>query len=248
MNRFALAPLALALAALAGCGTSDGGNSAGAPAGGKVAGKAAPAGTTWAEQIVETPEGGFRMGNPDAPVKLIEFGSYTCPHCRDFTEQSHEALERDYVNSGKVSFEVRNFIRDPLDMTVALLARCGGKDAFFPLNLQMFLNQDDMIKKIQSTGEASYTAAMQASPDQRFVKLAELAGLIDFAKARGIPEDKARQCLGDSKLAESLAAGVEKSTSQYDIQGTPTVVMNGAKLDNVAAWPALLERLKSAGL
>src|SRR6478735_8254120 len=69
MNRLALAPLALALATLAGCGTSDGGNAGGAPAGGKIAGKAAPAGTTWAATVVETPEGGFRMGNPDAPIK-----------------------------------------------------------------------------------------------------------------------------------------------------------------------------------
>ncbi|MBT2185972.1 thioredoxin domain-containing protein [Sphingobium nicotianae] len=249
MNRLAFAPLALALATLAACGTSGSGNSSSAaPAGGKVVGKAAPAGTTWAQTIVETPEGGYRMGNPDAPIKLIEFGSYTCPHCRDFTEESHEVMERDYVNSGKVSFEYRNFIRDPLDLTVALIARCGGKDAFFPLSLQFFMNQEDMIKKIQSYGEASYTAAMQAPADARFGKLAELAGLMDFAKQRGIPDDKLRACLADSKNAETIAANVEKYTNQYQIEGTPTIVMNGTKLDNVAAWSALQERLKAAGL
>jgi len=246
MKRIAIAPLALALVALAGCGAQDGtGNST--TGGATVAGKAAPAGKSWADVVERTPEGGFRMGNPDAPIKLIEFGSYTCPHCRDFTEQAHEPLENDHVKSGKVSFEYRNFIRDPIDMATALLARCSGPEPFFPLNLQFFTNQDAMIKQIQSTGEGTYQAAIAAAPNERFVKLAQAAGLIEFAKQRGIPEDKARACLADSKAAEALAADVEKSTTQYEITGTPTIILNGTKLDNVASWPALLERLKAAG-
>jgi protein-disulfide isomerase len=246
MKRTAIAPLALALLALSACGSKENGNNATAP-GGSVAGKAAPAGSTWAQQVVATPEGGFRMGNPDAPIKLIEFGSYTCPHCAEFLEAAHEPLERDHVNSGKVSFEYRNFIRDPLDMTVALLARCGGPESFFPLNAQFFQNQMKMIEQVQAAGDGAYQAAMSAPPEQRFVRLAQMAGLIDFAKQRGIPEEKARQCLADPKAAETLAADVEKATQQYDIQGTPTLIMNGSKLDNVATWPLLLERLKAAG-
>jgi len=246
MKRIAFVPLAAALVALVACGQQESaGNGAGS--GSAVAGKAAPAGTTWAQTVVATPEGGFLMGNPDAPIKIIEFGSYTCPHCRDFTEQSHEPVETKYVNSGKVSFEYRNFIRDPLDMTVALLARCGGPEAFYPLNLQFFLNQEDMIKTIQGAGEGSYQAAMTAPANERFVKLAEMSGLLEFAKQRGLPEDKARQCLADAKNAEALAQGVEKATTQYDIQGTPSLIMNGTKLDNVASWPLLEERLKGAG-
>ncbi len=245
MKRTLLVPVALALLSLAACGKKD---EAGAPAAGTpVVGKAAPAGTTWAQQIVMTPEGGVRMGNPDAPIKLIEFGSYTCPHCRDFTEESHDVLERDYINTGKVSFEYRNFVRDPIDIAVSLLVRCSGPEPFFPLSLQFFLNQEDMIKQVQAAGEGGYQAAITSAPDQRFVKLAEMAGLIEYAKQRGIPEDKARQCLSNSKEAEALAAGVESATKQYDITGTPTVIMNGTKLDNVASWSALLERLKGAG-
>lgn len=247
MKRFAIAPLALALTALAACSAQDSGGNA-AAGGSPVAGKAAPAGSTWAQQIVATPEGGIRIGNPDAPIKLIEFGSYTCPHCKDFTEEAHEALEGEMVNSGKVSFEYRNFVRDPLDITVALLTRCGGPEPFFPLNLQFFQNQEGMIKQIQAAGEAGYQAAISAPPTERFVKLAELAGLIEYAKQRGLPEDKARQCLADIKAAEALATGTERATSQYEITGTPTVIMNGTRLDNVATWQALLERLKAAGV
>src|SRR5690606_10353199 len=136
------------------------------------------------------------------------------------SEQSHEELERDFVNSGKVSFELRNYVVNPLDISVALLARCAGPEAFFPLSHQFFANQNDMIQQIQSGGETAYESAMAAPPAQRFQRLAEVAGLIDFAKQRGIPEDKARQCLADSKTVEALAAGVERDTEQYGITGT----------------------------
>jgi protein-disulfide isomerase len=247
MTRLASAPLALALFALAACGQSGTGGNASAPAG-SVAGKAAPAGTSWADQVVATPEGGFRMGNPDAPIKIVEFGSYTCPHCKDFTEQADGALVRDYISTGKVSFEYRNFIRDPLDMTVALLARCTGPTAFFPLNLQFFQNQSEMITKIQGAGQGTYESAMSAPANQRFVKLAEMSGLIEFAMQRGVPEAQARQCLADIKQAETLAKSVETATAKYNITGTPTIIMNESKLEDVAAWPQLVERLKGAGV
>lgn len=247
MKPIAYAPLAVALLALAACGKPEGAASNGTGGATAVAGAPAPAGKSWADVVEATPEGGFRMGNPDASIKIIEFGSYTCPHCRDFTEAAHEPLERDFVNSGKVSFEYRNFVRDPLDMVVALVARCGGPEAFFPLNLQFFLNQEDMIKQIQAGGEGAYQAALSAGPSERFIKLAQLAGLIEYAKQRGLPEDKVRACLADPKAPEALAAGVERDSKQYEISGTPTIIMNGKRLDNVATWDSLAKHLKDAG-
>ncbi|MBU0557711.1 MAG: DsbA family protein [Alphaproteobacteria bacterium] len=244
-RRFATAPLALAaLMALAACGSQEGNSSA--PIG-QVEGKAAPAGTTWAERVVVTPEGGMLMGNPDAPIKIVEFASNTCSHCAQFAADSHEALERDYVNSGKVSFEFRNFVMNPIDISVALLARCSGPEAFFPLTHQFFANQAQMIQQVQSAGDGAYQSAMSAPPEQRFQRIAEMAGLIEFAMQRGVPEDKARQCLADTKTVEALAAGVERDTAQYNITGTPTLIMNGTKLDNVTTWPQLQEQLKNAG-
>jgi protein-disulfide isomerase len=243
MKLIATAPLALALMALAACGSQDGAK--GGPIG-KVEGKAAPQGTTWAEQVVATPEGGMRMGNPDAPIKIVEFASYTCSHCAQFSAQSHEELERDFVNSGKVSFEIRNYVVNPLDISVALLARCAGPEAFFPLTHQFFANQMQMMETLQNGGDSAYQSAMTAPPAQRFQKLAEAGGLIEFAMQRGIPEDKARACLADTKTVEALAATVERDTAKYNISGTPTLLMNDSKLD-VTTWPALTEQLKNAG-
>jgi protein-disulfide isomerase len=157
---FLIATIGLALA-LSGCGSKDEGNQAGgAPTGAPVAAVAAPKGTIWSETVAATPEGGFRMGNPDAPLKLIEYASFTCPHCAEFAETADEGL-RAKVDTGKVSFEFRNLIRDPLDLTAAVLARCGGKDPFLPLAHQMFANQAAMFKTIQGAGDPAYQAAMR---------------------------------------------------------------------------------------
>ncbi len=248
MNRSLLlgfaAPLLASALALSACGgAADGTPKAGTP----VAGKAAPAGTKWSDQVVETPDGGYLMGNPDAPLKLVGYASYTCSHCADFSEHGEPALVKDYVESGKVSYEFRNYVRDPLDLTAALLARCSGKDAFFPLSSQFFLNQPAIFQAIQGKSEAEQQAAFSAPPPARFQRIAAMTGLIEFAKQRGISEEKVQSCLTDMKAAEALAKGVEKANAAYPITGTPSFILNGTLLPDTAGWDALNKRLKDAG-
>ena len=71
------------------------------------------------------------MGNPKAKVKLVEYGSLTCPHCRHFAETGMVPLKA-YVKSGKVSFEYRNYILNGIDVAATLVARCGGAAALLP--------------------------------------------------------------------------------------------------------------------
>jgi protein-disulfide isomerase len=104
-----------------------------------------------------------------------------------------------------------------------------------------------MIKQIQSVGEGAYKDAMTAPSDQRFVKLAEAAGLIKFVQRLGIPQAKAEQCLADGKAADALAQNVKDATAKYTIAGTPTLILNGSVLDNVATWEGLESRLHDAG-
>ena len=238
-------PLLAGALALSACGKSEDGSTSTNAA--PVAAKAPPAGTSWSEQVVETPEGGLRMGNPDAPLKIVEFASYTCSHCADFAVNGEPELVKKYVETGKVSYEFRNYIRDPLDLSIALLARCSGKDAFFPLSNQFFANQPAMFDALQKKGEAAQQAAMTAPPASRFTQLAQLGDLVEFAKQRGVAEDKARTCLADLKAAEALAAHVEKANAQYSIQGTPSFLLNGTLLPDTASWDALDKRLVDAG-
>jgi protein-disulfide isomerase len=236
-----LAPLALSLTA---CGGKD--NANGGLSGDPIAKIAPPAGKAWADVVAKTPEGGYRMGNPDAPIKLIEFGSLTCPHCADFAEKSSAELRDNFVASGRVSFEFRNFVRDAIDLTVAQMTRCGAPESYFALTEQAFTNQAAMIGQVQKGGEAAYGAAMKASPEQRGMAIAQLGGLPDFFAARGISKEQAATCLADVKAMEALAKATQDQGKEFDIQGTPTFLINGAKAE-VTGWPELKAKLESLG-
>ncbi|MEJ7926422.1 thioredoxin domain-containing protein [Sphingobium sp. AN641] len=242
LSKFSMLALALSLAA---CGTQDGNISA--ANGEPVAAVAPPAGSSWSETVADTPDGNFLMGNPAAKVKLVEFGSYTCSHCKDFSAEASEEI-RKLVDTGKMSFEFRPYVRDPIDLATALLARCGGKDIFYPLSEQFFANQAAMFEKAQALGDAGYQAAVSAPPAERSVRLASGVGLIDFAKQRGISENQARQCLADVPAAEKIAAGVQKATTDYQLSGTPSFLINGVLVDNVANWASLQPKLREAGI
>ncbi|MGE4429495.1 MAG: thioredoxin domain-containing protein [Sphingobium sp.] len=207
----------------------------------------APAGKNWADMVVATEKGGYLMGNPDATIKVTEFGSYTCPHCADFTEKSADDVQK-MVNSGKMSFEFRPFVRDAVDMTMTLIAGCNGPETYFPFSHQLFGNQAAVFEKLQGAGDAAYTQAMSQPPQDRFIALAQLTGLIDFAKQRGLAEDKAKQCLADGKQAETIAAHVQDATTSYNISGTPTLLINDKVVENAASWDVLKEKLTEAGL
>ena len=121
-------------------------------------------GPSWS---ADTPEGGFLMGNPNAEVKLVEFGSMTCPHCAEFEEKGGEKLIDNYVKTGRVSYEFRNFVRDPFDMTASLIARCGGPERFFRLDpRRLFADQRKWIGKAPGRA-ADQQQALQAMPPAR---------------------------------------------------------------------------------
>lgn len=206
-----------------------------------------PAGKQWSDVVRETPEMGVVMGNPDAPAKLIEYGSYTCPHCADFTAEAAEPL-RKMVNTGRLSYEYRSFLRDPYDLVMALIARCGGAEPFFPMTEQLFANQANFFTKAQAIDPKFAEAALKQPPAQRFVTLGTATGMLDFAKQRGIPEAKAKQCLADGKTTDSIVAKAQEGAKQYDITGTPSFVLNGKAVDGVANWELLRAKLTEAGL
>ena len=133
-------------------------------------------------------------------------------------------------------------------MAAALIARCSGPEPFFPLTEQVFANQNDMITKMQAGGDAAMAAASTKPMNERFFAIAQLAGLIDFGKQRGISEEKAKQCLTNTKTVDALVEQVKIDTAKYNIQGTPTLVMNSAVVENAASWDVMRAKLKEAGL
>ncbi|MEM8696399.1 MAG: thioredoxin domain-containing protein [Pseudomonadota bacterium] len=201
----------------------------------------------WVEMVSKTEEGGFRMGNPDAPIQIVEYASMTCGHCATFAEESFEPLTEEYVSQGLVSFEVRNFVRDPLDLSAALLSRCRGEGPFFPLNERLFANQNAMFETIQGADQAALQAL--ATPEalqsgRTFVGFAEAAGLIDLVGGMGISDQQARQCLTDSGAIQELEEMRNRALNQYNITGTPSFLINGELVNGVSSWPQLSTRLQ----
>lgn len=239
-----LAPLALAIA-ITGCGEATEGEGA-TTSGEALETVEAPDGQKWSDTVSVSEAGGYIMGNPEAPIKLVEYMSITCSHCATFGEQAFDSIRDTYVNSGRVSFEVRNFVRDPLDLSAAILSQCGGETPYFALTKQALNNQGPMFEKAQAMGDEKYNLILQMDADKRFVALAEELGLISFFQQRGISEDQAKACLADEAKAEALMAQTKIAVDEQNIQGTPTFLLNGQTVEGTN-WPIIETKLQEAG-
>ncbi len=234
-----------AILACAACNNEKGNSATTAP---EVAAAAVPAPNNgdWSTIVTKTPEGGFLMGNPDAKVKLVEFASLTCPHCAEFEHAGGKALVDNYVKKGLVSWEMRNFVRDPFDMTATLLARCGGEASFFGLTRNLFADQKEWIEKIQSADQAKMQSLQTMPPAQQFSTIADLGGLKQYASMRGVPRAKGEQCLADQKEVQQLVQMNTDAASTYNIPGTPAFLINGSLVESVANWELLEPKIKEA--
>ncbi|GGA59827.1 DsbA family protein [Sphingomonas psychrolutea] len=237
----------LAAVALASCGSGNTGGNVVASA--PVAAKAAPAGKNWIETVVKTPDYGFRMGNPDAPLKLVEYGSRACPACAAFDAEGFPKLKEQYVATGKVSYEFREYpIHGALDLAPILLGRCVSESAFFPVLDQMMANQPTLLANERDV--STRVQAMQgATPAAIATAYAEGLGYLDFVKQRGVPEAKARACLNDAAELEALTKSTEKANTDYKVASTPTFVLNGTPvvLGPGDVWPQIDSVLKRSG-
>lgn len=236
---------ALAALVLAGCNKADSGSSAAAPANGEpVAAVAPPAGKAWADVLAASPEGGVVMGNPKAPIKLVEYGSLSCPHCAKLAQDGAAALTEKYVNTGKVSWEFRSFAIHPQDVPLTVLARCGGNETFFPLVEQVYANFDALSESTQK-GAAKLGNMASVPPAERFTTMADALGFTDFFAARGISRDQAKACLTNAAAAEKVAAESD-AASKAGIDSTPTLLINGGKVSG-NTWAELEPALQKAG-
>ena len=114
-----------------------------------AAAPAAPA-PAWSSKISTSAIGAYIVGNPAAKVRLVEYFSYTCSHCGEFARDGDVPLKTQYIDKGLVVFEYRNLVRDPVDLTAALLARCGGAKTFAANHHAIFMAQPVWLADWQS--------------------------------------------------------------------------------------------------
>ncbi|MGB5778381.1 MAG: thioredoxin domain-containing protein [Allopontixanthobacter sediminis] len=235
------APLALGLAACGDSATTEGEVAEGEP----IADIAAPAGQSWADTATVSEYDGYVMGNPDAPVKLVEYASLTCGACAAFSTDAAEPLREEYINSGVVSYEIRNQVHNPIDLVLARLVRCGQPESFHPLAEQVWSNLSQVMQQAQANGPA-LEAAMSLPEDQRFAAIGEASGLFDFFAARGISRDQARTCLADNASVMAIAQRSEDQSTEFNVTGTPTFFLNGSRVDGTS-WTVVEPLLQRAG-
>lgn len=231
---------------LAACGSGASTASAGADPIDKVT---APAGRSWS-QVVAATDDGFLMGNPDAPLKLVEFGSFTCSHCAEFSVSSHDALKREFIDTGRVSFESRPFIRNSMDLSLAVVASCAGAERFFPLEENIYASQTSLMQSAQAAEMANQAALgnVQALPEaDRLLALARIYGVPQFFAARGVPAAESERCLRDSAASTKRTDVTTRSSQQYEISGTPTFLLNGTVMQEAGTWEQVREQLRAAG-
>ena len=231
--------------ALAACG---GGSEGAAKSDTALETVAAPAGKTWSKTVTKTEEGGFRMGNPDAELKLVEYASLSCVHCRDFDVEAMAEVEK-MVDSGRLSFEMRTFVLGPQDVGATVIARCaGGVDKFFPFKKAWYADWDKNMAPIYAIGkdQAKLDALNALTPDKAAIEITKMAGVVDFFAARGVSADQANTCLADRSQMEELNKISELATKE-GVTGTPSFFLNGKKID-FTGWIPLKNQLRDAGV
>lgn len=166
-------------------------------------------------QDAELPEvTDMTLGQPEAPVKMIEYASFTCPHCADFHNGAFKQLQTEYIDTGKVHFTLREVYFDRYGLWAAMMARCGGEMRYFPIVTTLYETQRDWA----------------GSDDPNVV----VANLRRMAVAAGMDGAAVDACMKDGPMAQALVNRFETNMKADDVQGTPTFFINGVKHSNMA--------------
>ena len=191
---------------------------------------AAPAKTNWLLTFSATPKGSYIIGNPAAPTKLVEYASYTCGHCAHFETDDVPQIKKQFVATGKVSFEIRNLVRDPLDLTAAMLARCGGKGRFFGNHRHLMATQAQWAQGSKLTNAT--LAHLEGGSTMQFMLGAytEL-GLDKIMAQRGVTVAQGKVCLSNKAAFDTIIAMTDEATEKLNINSTPTLLVNGKVIE-----------------
>ena len=192
--------------------------------------------------VVSEKEGGHVIGNPEAEARLVEFMSYTCSHCADFARSGEGAIKLLYVPGGKVSYEIRHLIRDPVDLTAALAAQCGGPDKFFANHTALLTKYPDWMAKARGMTQAQMARWNFGSFSSRAQAIASDLDFYEIMEGRGYSRVDLDACLTNETKAEAIAAQSNADIKKYGLRGTPTFFMGGKQID-AHDWPTLQPHL-----
>ncbi|MEO1421531.1 MAG: DsbA family protein [Pseudomonadota bacterium] len=153
------------------------------------------------------------IGDENAPVTIIEYASFTCPHCATFHEAVYPQIRENYVDTGKVKFVFREVYFDRYGLWAGMLARCDGGSRYFGIVDRLFKQQAEWSR----AGEpADVVAAMR--------KIGATAGLT---------KEQMDSCLQNGAMAKALVEEYQKNAEADNVRGTPQFVINGRGYSNM---------------
>ena len=156
-----------------------------------------------ADLLTPGPLGDEVQGAANAPVTLIEYASMTCPHCASFHETTYPEMKKKYIDTGKIRFIFREFPLDSLALAGSMLARCAGKEKFFPMIETLFAQQKEWVTQ---------------KPMQP---------LLAIARQAGFTQQSFEECLANQQMQNGIEEGRQRAVQRLNVQSTPTFFING---------------------
>jgi protein-disulfide isomerase len=174
-----------------------------------------------AELMEPGPLGDMALGDPKAPVTIIEYASMTCPHCAHFSEATFPELKKRYIDTGKVRFIFREFPLDQLAAAGFMLARCSSETA----------TQGLAADKSPGAGSSRYFALVETLFAQQhdWVVQKPLEPLLTITKQAGFSEQSFNDCLKNQKVLDGIEEVRQRAVKKFNVQSTPTFFINGKK-------------------
>jgi protein-disulfide isomerase len=158
------------------------------------------------DQIIEPgPLGEREYGNPNAPVTIIEYASLTCPHCRNYHAKVFPKVKRQYVDTGKVRYIIREFPIGRTAGTAAIVTRCAPEKKYLFLTEAYLSRQGEWVSQ-------------EVRPD----------AIYKVAKSSGMSRETFDKCLSNQTIIDGLTE-VKQRGRKYGVIGTPTLFINGQK-------------------
>ncbi|MGR3462606.1 MAG: DsbA family protein [Roseovarius sp.] len=178
---------------------------------------------TTASEITE-----MALGPEDASVTVMEYASFTCPHCANFHKGPFKQLKADYIDTGKIRFVYRDVYFDRFGLWASMVARCGGQEKFFGIA--------DMLYKQQREWTQGDPAAIADN-------------LRRIGKVAGIAPDAIEACLNDRDKAQALVAWYQENAKAHEVNSTPTFIIDGQKYSNMPydEFKAIIDEKLAAG-
>ena len=154
------------------------------------------------------------LGRADAPITLIEYASWTCPHCAQFHIDVMPMIKADYIDTGKVRFVFREFPTAPANIAIAgfAIGRCAGPDKYYDVLDELFERQSGILSMVRQGDQVK-------------------AALQQIAENHGISgEDAFDACLQDATIRRTISTAIARGDAA-GVDSTPTLLLNGEILE-----------------